>query len=86
MLSTTIPDVVLPGELDDPHRKATRPLQANTSIVTVTYPTNRSPPRFPGAAPGQWRFPALAGLLAGYRQLFDQGGITELRFIALTPD
>jgi len=34
MLSTSIPDVVLPGELDDPHRKATRPLQANTSIVT----------------------------------------------------
>jgi len=26
MLSTTIPDVVLPGELDDPHRKATSPL------------------------------------------------------------
>ena len=60
-LSTAIPDVVLPGELDDPHRKATSPLQTNTAIVTVTSLTNRSAPRFPEAVPGQWRCPAHRG-------------------------
>ena len=61
MLSTAIPNVVLPGELDDPHRKASRQLQTNISTVTVTYLTSQFALRFPGATPGQWRFPVPRG-------------------------
>ena len=85
-LSTAIPDVVLPRELDDPLRKATSPLQTNTAIVTVTSPTNRSARQFPGAAPGRWRFPAPRGPSGRRSPVVRSERYTELRFIPLTPD
>ena len=49
----------------------------------MTYPTTQYAPQSPQSNSVAL---ALADLLAGNRQLFDQGGITELGFITFTPD